>query len=594
MLSRLIPISFLLLQTIFVTNAAIQVVVPSTPSGSNVVDSNFLGISFELSFMTEYFGNDTQHINMPILNYLGAIRARTAAKDPIRIRIGGNSADSSPYFSPSASPMVQLVPGNYNFNDQPVTYNSMIWSVMSGVSKSIGGVAYAINIPLAIFPNATMADDIRSILGSDLDSMLLGNEPDLYTGHNKRPNQANYTVTNYIDEYKSALAIIGTKDAAGKADIGGPSICCNWDLEPLLKEGYLSNFTGELKYIVLQHYPQNNCNPGVFKYQLPWYLQHANVVELAQWQKPGIDYLLSQPADRRPKLINSEFNSASCGGVPFSPSFAVGSLWSIDYALQMASVGYSQAYIHTREAGISYNLIKPPTGPPGSAGAWVTNSPYYALLVAAEALVSDHGVIVQDLNLEGSSSNPNVTTSGYAIYNANNKTVSRLVLINAANGTSADFALPAAAFRSSGTALVKFLAAARPEEETNITWGGETWSGPQVTDGKATQKPAWAVPNQNLKDCAQNGCSVIVPGPSLAIVFLDGMQNRVIAAVNPSDPASVPVKVNNGSTSGSGNSNNGSGHNGGTKGHSGALSLQLSMGAGALFVLLPWAVWGSF
>ncbi|KAJ7922967.1 hypothetical protein B0H13DRAFT_1981037 [Mycena leptocephala] len=233
-------------------------------------------------------------------------------------------------------------------------------------------------------------------------------------------------------------------------------------------------------------------------------MQHSNVVTLTQWQKPGIDYLLQQPAENRPQLINSEFNSASCGGVPFSPSFAVGSLWSVDYALQMAVVGYAQ--------GIPYNLLAPPVGPPGTAGAWTTNSPYYSLLVMAEALRTDHGAIVADLNLGGSSTNPNVTSSAYAVYNQGNKTVSRLIIFNYAN--------------SSGTATVKFLAAATPEEETNISWGGETW-GPGVADGKTTVKPSWATPNVNLTGCSSSG-------PSLAMVFLDDAQNIVITTQNPS------------------------------------------------------------
>ncbi|KAJ7071547.1 hypothetical protein C8F01DRAFT_439878 [Mycena amicta] len=276
----LIFLSLLLLQSSSFANAALQVDVPATPSGTNVVESNFLGISFELSFMTDYFGNNTQQINMPMLNYLAGIRVRTDSKEPVRIRIGGNSADSSPYYPDSSSPMVQLVPGNYNFNDQPVTYNSLLWSVLSDVSKSIGGVSYVINIPLAIFPNASLANDIRTILGTDLDSMLVGNEPDLYHDHNKRPNQANYTVQNYIDEYTSVLKIVGTTDTQGKADIGGPSVCCAWDLATLLQQGYLSTFASDLKYIVLQHYPQNNCF-GSFQYQLPWYIQHANGQQFA-------------------------------------------------------------------------------------------------------------------------------------------------------------------------------------------------------------------------------------------------------------------------------------------------------------------------
>ncbi|KAJ7275575.1 hypothetical protein B0H12DRAFT_1087914 [Mycena haematopus] len=549
----LIPFSILGLH-IGLSNA-IQVTVPATPSSTNVVHSNFLGISFELSFMTDYFGNDTDHINVPMLNYLDGIRARTG-NNPIRIRIGGNSADTSPYVDTPSSPMVQLQNGTFNANDQLVTYNPLLWTVMASVAQSVNGVSFVINVPLSIAPNASIANDMRNTLGSSLDSMLLGNEPDLYTDHSERPNLKNYTVDDYFGDYTSALTVVGSDDTSNNPDIGGPSICCNWDLGAVLQAGYLTKFSSALKYIVLQHYPQNNCNPGVFPYQLPWYIQHSNVVTLAQWQKPGIDYLLSQP--NHPQLINSEFNSASCGGVPFSPSFAVGSLWSIDYSLQMAVVGYSQAYIHTREAGISYNLLAPPVGPPGTAGAWKTNSPYYALLVMAEALRTDHGAYVADLNLGGSTTDANATSSAYAVYNMGNNTVSRLIIFNYAN-SSQEFALPASVFSSSGTALVKFLSAATPEEETNISWGGESWSGPQVTDGKTTIKPSWATPNQNLTGCSTNGCSFTAPGPSLSMVFLDNAQYTLITTPGPSSTNSTA------NTSSSGTTN--------PKGASGALGL---------------------
>ncbi|KAJ7102447.1 hypothetical protein B0H15DRAFT_814656 [Mycena belliarum] len=420
--------------------------------------------------------------------------------------------------------MVQLRPGKYNANDQPVDYNPTIWSVFKEVAEQVGGAAYVINIPMNT--NASQTTDMRNILGSTLDSMLLANEPDLYHDHGKRPNLKNYTVDNYFGEYSDALKTIGAGDSAGQRDIGGPSICCNWDLRTLLQQGYLTKFSTALKYIALQHYPQNNCF-GSFKYQMPYYLQHNEVVTLAQWQKPGIDYLLEQPAENRPQLMNSEFNSASCGGVPFSPSFAVGSLWSIDYALQMAAVGYSQAYIHTREAGISYNLLAPPPGPAGSAGAWTTNAPYYALLVMAEGLLTDAGGIVQDLNLGDSMSNPKATSSAYAVYNARNKTVSRLIIFNYGND-STEFALPGSVFSSAGNAAVKFLHAPTPQETTQISWGGETW-GPGVSDGKTTLKPDWATPNVKLTGCTSGGCSFTAPGPSLSMVFFDNAQSADIA-----------------------------------------------------------------
>ncbi|KAJ7480122.1 hypothetical protein B0H11DRAFT_2026611 [Mycena galericulata] len=504
----------------------------------------FAGILLTISAIS--VGNDTSSINTPMLNYLAGIRARMGS-NPIRLRIGGNSADDSPYISELASPMVQLENGTFNDNDQTVTYNQGLWQVLAAVSKSINGASYLINIPLAIPPNASLSTDIRNIIGESV--LIVGNEPDLYTGHGKRPNLQNYTVADYLGDYQSALNTIGTVDINGHVDIAGPGICCNWDLRTLLQQGFLSNFTSVLKYINLQHYPQNNCG-GPFPYQLPWYLQHSNVVTLAAWQKPGIDYLMEQPAANRPQLINSEFNSASCGGVPFSPSFAVGSLWTIDYALQMASVGYSQAYIHTREEGIPYNLLAPPLGPAGSPGPWTTNAPYYALLVMAEGLLTDQGGIVADLDLGGSTTNAQANSSAYAVYNAGNNTVSRLMIFNYGN-TSTEFALPSSVFSASGTALVKFLAAATPSETTDISWGGETW-GPGVTDGKSALTPSWAVPNVNLTSCSTSGCSFTAPGPSLSVVFLDNAQHTIISVPSPTITTNTSTSTTGKATHGTG------------------------------------------
>jgi hypothetical protein len=105
-----------------------------------------------------------------MLNYLAGIRARTG-NNPVRIRIGGNrcglvigptdsdqlghvnSADSSPYIDTASSPMVQLQVGNFNANDQPVTYNPLLWTVMSAVSKSVNGVNYLISAHLLTLPD---------------------------------------------------------------------------------------------------------------------------------------------------------------------------------------------------------------------------------------------------------------------------------------------------------------------------------------------------------------------------------------------------------------------------------------------------------
>lgn len=219
----------------------------------------------------------------------------------------------------------------------------------------------------------------------------------------------------------------------------------------------------------------------------------------------------------------SEFNSASCGGIPtISDTFAVGSLWTVDYALQLASVGYSAAYLHTRERGISYNLFTPPEGPNGAPGAWTTNPPFYGLLVTAEALRSQNGSIVTDLNIENSRENTSSTVSGYAIYDAGDKSVQQLVFFNFANITSSansstSFNVPAGTFNAtSGKVTVKYLHGNSMVEGSKIAWGGETFLG--AGEGKLISSTAgWAPANVEL-DCT-GGCTINVPAPGMAIVF---------------------------------------------------------------------------
>ncbi|KAJ3724281.1 hypothetical protein DFJ43DRAFT_1090436 [Lentinula guzmanii] len=501
-------------------DADVQLTIPSSPSLGNVVASNFFGISFELSFMNEYFGNDTNTIPQSMLNYLSEIRSRTGSNN-VRIRVGGNSGDVSTYVPSQTSPMLVLTDPNANSNNQPVNYGPMLWEVMEKVSEEVNGVQYLIGLTInSTNTDSVIAGDAARTLGSNLDAMLLGNEPDLYTAHDQRPDVQNYTVDDYIGEYSAALRDISNTTAGNLTsghNVAGPTICCSWDLATLLQQGYLSNFSNALKYITLQHYPQNNCF-GSYQYQLVYYTQHSNLVDLASWQKPGIDIITSDTTANAPRMLMSEFNSASCGGIPgISDTFAVGTLWSIDYALQLASIGYTAAYIHTREQGISYNLVTPPNISEIDTGSWTTDPPFYALIVTAEILSSSNGTTVTDLNV---STDVNATIGGYAIYDATNSSLNRILLFN--YGTdSMDFRLPSGTKATNPqNALVKYLSASSVTEKYNIAWGEQTFLG--VTDGKPVSVNAsqdWAYSNQNL-DCS-NGCNITVPGPSLAVVFLD-------------------------------------------------------------------------
>ncbi|KAG6903474.1 hypothetical protein C0995_005497 [Termitomyces sp. Mi166 len=304
-LQRLITIRlcyFILTAVSFASADPIPVSVPSTAPGHNVVQSNFLGISLELSFMNEYssllVGNDTSTIPPTILNYLSAIRGRTG-DSPLRLRVGGNSMDSSVYMPELATPMLQNTSTAANANNQPVNYGPMLWKVMKKVADDIGGAEYLIGVLLKLNdqeivtseqsfsfqglalldPNnlnvPVIAGAAEQVLGNALDGYLLGNvgirlqetystshplqEPDLYTSHRQRPNIKNYTTNIYIDEFKTVSDRL-TNTSAGNLlnlkNLGGPTV---------------------LPIFSLQHYPQNNCF-GSYQHGLPYYIQHANGV----------------------------------------------------------------------------------------------------------------------------------------------------------------------------------------------------------------------------------------------------------------------------------------------------------------------------
>ena len=200
----------------------------------------------------------------------------------------------------------------------------------------------------------------------------------------------------------------------------------------------------------------------------------------------------------------------SKGGFPgVSNSFGA-TLWTVDYTLQMASTGYSAAYMHTRERGTTYNLFDYPA--PGN-NQWSTNPTYYAYFPLLQALQSSNGSRVLDLNVGGSNS----SNAGYAIYDSSTKDIYRIVLFNYANATDpVDFSVQQGMVPNTGkNVTIKYLTAPSVNEQTRISWNGTTWAG--VGDGKPISS---GTDGDISMDCV-NGCSVRVPSPGLAVLVVN-------------------------------------------------------------------------
>lgn len=195
-------------------------------------------------------------------------------------------------------------------------------------------------------------------------------------------------------------------------------------------------------------------------------------------------------------------------------------LWTVDFVLGLAGNGYTAAYLHTREPGISYNIFTYPNTSSASNTGWVTGPQYYSLLLLAETFstkqTTSGGTVVVDLNLD----NP-AAVAGYAIYDVNALTAPprNLVLFNFASDSSAQtFTLPSGLAPSQKlNTYVRTLTASSLTENNaaKITYAGQTVDGSGSLRGKLSEK----------KVTCQNGCDVEVPGPGIALVMLQAQKS---------------------------------------------------------------------
>lgn len=216
-------------------------------------------------------------------------------------------------------------------------------------------------------------------------------------------------------------------------------------------------------------------------------------------------------------ILLGEFNSASCGGIAgISDTFGA-TMWALDYVLQLASVGYSGAYIHTREAGITYNLFDPPAANSSSSN-WTTLPTYYALLPAAEALNAKNGTFVLDLNINNNTQNS--TSAGYGLYDGKTSALYGMVFFNFADAGNGTTSFPVTTGNASQTLLVRYLSAPSVEEKFNISWGGKTLNGV----GDAIMVDSGSAADQQFQ--CNSTCTVEVPSPGVAVVWLDATEQN--------------------------------------------------------------------
>ena len=240
---------------------------------------------------------------------------------------------------------------------------------------------------------------------------------------------------------------------------------------------------------------------------------------MSRWQKPGIDIAV---ANGKP-VVMTEFSTAACGGYSGVSDTFGATLWGIDYTLQLATVGYSAAYLHTRERNVTYNLYDYPGD---GVNGWTTLPMFYSYLPVLNALQSHNGSRVVDLNLEDSMNKNGSTNAAYGVYDATTSELYRMAFISFAGvGGNVQYTIPQGTLPRTGRNItVRYLTAPSIREKWDISWGGKTWKG--ATDGN----PLDSTTGQDVSLDCSTGCTVNVPSPGLALVLV----NKVLPEGTPS------------------------------------------------------------
>ncbi|KIO18114.1 glycoside hydrolase family 79 protein [Tulasnella calospora MUT 4182] len=480
----------------------------------NPVNGGFLGFSVELSvaaMLSEWF------LRPEFLNYCAVLESRGGS---VTVRVGGNTQDKAILAvdgNPSGKTIDKYKGTDASPTETPdVHFTLDIFYAMASISKLVKA-NWFFGIPFIAVDSDGNAGLVvqyaKQILGSNLLALQLANEPDLYGPHLKK--QADYSEADFFADTQTMIAKLPITEPI----LAGPSICCMWDTNTVLNDGYL-NFKDSLAFIDVMHYPNNNCATGadavVPQDVFPNYLNHHNVQNVVTPYASTAQ--ISIAAGKQ--MMMMETNTASCGGFPgVSDSFAA-SLWGVDYGLQMAYNNFTYALLHFGGQNVYYNPFTPPPTNMTKYRQWTTGAVFYANIVVAEALGKGGASQVIDLQLD----NNNENRAGYAIYEKGEAT--RAVFINYVSNPGASDYTVQVAIGGQQTGLpnktptsvkVKYLRADSVSVKYNITWAGQTMGQQYASDGRLYGDAEV----QTIQcDTTTQLCDIPVPSPSVALVFL--------------------------------------------------------------------------
>ncbi|KAL0952547.1 hypothetical protein HGRIS_006805 [Hohenbuehelia grisea] len=496
----------------------------------------------------------SSHIQVPFLNLMANIQQRAGQ---VKVRVGGNTQETATLVESLADgrALEKDLKGVSNpTQTPPLLFTPEILYMMRNIS-SLVNVRWFLGIPWNDTSNFRLgiAERGQEILGDFLIGLQAGNEPDLYARHGHRPQE--YGPFDYVGEVSNLLtAMSGDVHARNRQLLIGPNLATgDWIPEQIWDTGFVDTFNTNLAFLAVEHYPTDNCFAqfGVGTQRdpqtmFPTYLNHTAGQVIIQPYLNSTNY--AQQKSKR--LLMFETNTASCGGFAgISDSYGA-ALWGIDYALQMAHSNFSGALFHVGGQNVFYNPFTSPPTNQSTFHQWTIGPIYYASLIVAESLGPSNKSQVLDLNANGG----NIFTPAYAIYENGNP--ARVALFNyvtdpsGASDITAQIAIGGSGINqpngSPASVKVKYFSASSVSQKYNFKWANQTFGNIFESDGRL-------MGNEDIQtvqcDTGTNLCSIKVPAPGFALVFLsDSAQTENAGAGSTTFPTTAQTKTRNTAT----------------------------------------------
>jgi|GEM_PF-1835032 len=419
--------------------ASATISISAAPTGTALTGSD-VGLSYEASFLAlPGFGQGNQ------FQYLKTLGTSV-------IRIGGNQVDKSFWTSSGEA--------RPSWADATITPAGL--TALANLARA-SGWKVILGVNMKQYDPARAADEAShavAALGSSLQDIEIGNEPDLYPQYSG--NSAQY-VTDFHAYVKAITAAVPGVSIEGSDAATSPT----GSLQTAFVNDQASMTKPQISELTSHHYPLSNCgspNPAPSIADLLSSGTHSKETSAAD-SAVTVAKRLSLPA------VIDEGNSVVCSGVQGVSDVYASALWAVDEELNFAQEGAAGYYMH--------GTVTQCYG--------TTSFPYYTPLCAASAADQAAGNLsaqpefygLAAVHAAGTGSflqvgNPaSATVRTYAIQHADGSVT--VVLDNvadpASNGaTAVQLNLP----RTFGSASRFDLSASSLTTQSGITLGGQT------------------------------------------------------------------------------------------------------------------------